>query len=42
MDCSKDNTPPSKWELQKKLDPSYLERLASYEMEVRAIDKKKI
>jgi hypothetical protein len=42
MDCLKNNTPPFEWELRKKLDPSYLERLASSEMEVKAIGKKKV
>jgi hypothetical protein len=42
MDCSKDNTPPFEQELRKKLDPSYLEHLASSKMEVRASGKKKI
>ncbi len=41
MDYPKDNTPPFEWKLRKKLDPSYLECLASSKMEVRANNKKK-
>ncbi len=42
MDYPKDNTPPFEWKLRKKLDPSYLECLASSKMEVRASNKKKV
>jgi hypothetical protein len=42
MDYPKDNTPPFEWKLRKKLDPSYLECLASSKMEVRANNKKKV
>lgn len=41
LDFPKDNISPYKWEFQKKLDLSYVERLASFEMEARASDKKK-
>ncbi len=41
MDFPKDNIYPYKWEFRKKLDLSYVEHLASFEMEGRASDKKK-
>jgi len=41
LDFPKDNIFPYKWEFRKKLDLSYVECLASFEMEARASDKKK-
>ncbi len=42
MDCPKDITPPYEWNLQEKLDPSYVEHLASFKLEARASGKKKV
>ncbi len=42
MNCPKDNTPPFEKEFWKKIDVSYLKRLASSEMEIRANGKKKV
>lgn len=42
VDCSKDNTTPLERKLWEKFDLSYLERLTSSEMEVRASGKKKV
>jgi hypothetical protein len=42
VDCPKDNTPLFEWELQEKLDPRYVECLASSKMEAKANNKKKV